>query len=154
MSFYQILLFLHSWLRWAVLLTAIWVIVRSFRGWQMGLHFKKSDNATQVAFVGMMHLQLLLGLLLYFVFSPFGLDAFAQGTKVVMKTAVLRYWAVEHIVVMLMAVVLAQIGRTKSKRARAEKKKFKHAFTFFLISFLLMLTRIPWHESARLFRSF
>ncbi|GIV39435.1 MAG: hypothetical protein KatS3mg033_1235 [Thermonema sp.] len=154
MSFYQILLFLHSWLRWAILLTALWVLIRSFRGWQMGLPFKKSDNGMQAAFVGMMHLQLVLGLLLYFVFSPFGLDAFAQGAKVVMKNAGLRYWAVEHATVMLLAVILAQVGRTKSKRARAHKQKFKHAFVFFLISLILMLSRIPWHESARLFRSF
>jgi hypothetical protein len=90
-------------------------------------------------------------LLLYFVFSPFGLDAFAQGAKVVMKNAGLRYWAVEHATVMLLAVILAQVGRTKSKRARAHKQKFKHAFVFFLISLILMLSRIPWHESARLF---
>lgn len=153
MSLYLLLLFVHSWLRWLILLLVLWLIVRSWRGWQLGLSFQKSDNSWQAAFIGMMHIQLLLGLVLYLVFSPFGMDAFRQGASTVMKTAGLRYWAVEHLSVMLLAVILAQIGRTRSKRARSHKQKFKYAFIFFLLSLLLMLSRIPWHEASRLFRT-
>lgn len=148
---YPTFLFIHSWLRWAIVILAIIVIVKSIIGISSGKQYEKADNGLAAAFVGTMHLQLLMGLILYFWLSPITSNAFS-GYGSPMKDPVLRYWAVEHIFVMVVAVILAQVGRTISKKSGDAIVKFRFQLIFFGISFLLMLTRIPWAESARLFR--
>ena len=139
---YQILLVLHSWTRWLVLIFALIAIFRAFSGWQGRKAWIGADNGMGAAFVGSMHLQLLLGLLLYFVFSPVGL----QGMKVAgaMKDPVARFWGVEHITVMVLAWAAAQVGRTLSKKATDSVVKHKKAFIWFTISLILVLLMIPW----------
>ncbi|MBC8110759.1 MAG: hypothetical protein H7Y04_06845, partial [Verrucomicrobia bacterium] len=82
MDAYQILQFLHSWTRWLVLVLAVVAIYKAFSGWFGKKDYLKADNTIGAAFVGSMHLQLLLGLILYFGLSPFGLKAFDLGMKV------------------------------------------------------------------------
>lgn len=133
----------HSWLRWIVLILAVVVIFLSFTGWFGNRKYSKLDNALGGAFIGTLHLQLLIGLLLYFVFSPLGVAAFQNGVGAVMKNGALRYWAVEHITTMILAVIVAQIGRTRSKKAKG-KKKFSTAAIFYTIAIILIALRIPW----------
>ncbi|MDX2305268.1 MAG: hypothetical protein NW226_20830 [Microscillaceae bacterium] len=144
-------LFIHSWLRWVVLILAIWVIIRSLSAWLGKKDYLASDNRLAIFFIAFMHLQLVIGLILYFVYSPMGLAAFQQGMGSVMKNGAVRYWAVEHIFTMVVAVVLAQIGRTRSKRAVNPIAKHKNLAIFTILALLLILSRIPW-ETARLFR--
>ena len=148
---YETFLFIHSWLRWIVLVLAVIVIFKSFMGWQLKQKYGKSDNALSASFVGSMHLQLLIGLILYFFLSPITTSAF-QDFGGAMKAASIRYWAVEHIFVMILAVVVAQIGRSRSKKASSNIKKFKTVTIFYLIALILMLSRIPFNEAGRLFR--
>lgn len=148
---YETFLFIHSWLRWIVLVLALLVIVKSFLGWQGKKTYGKGDNALSASFVGSLHLQLLIGLVLYFFLSPITTSAF-QDFGGAMKAASIRYWAVEHIFVMILAVIIAQIGRTRSKKAGTDVKKFKNATIFYLIALVLILSRIPFNEAARMFR--
>ncbi|MCC5944220.1 MAG: hypothetical protein JJT94_04745 [Bernardetiaceae bacterium] len=150
---YEFFLYIHSYLRWAVLILALVVIVRGFMGWQQQKAFVKADNAISASFVGFMHLQLLLGLLLYFVFSPLGLQAFDAGVGAVMKNGAVRYWAVEHITTMIIAIVIAQVGRIRIKKSVTDLAKHKNSFIFSLVAIILVLSRIPW-DSVRLFRGF
>ena len=150
---YEIFLFIHSWLRWIVLLLALLVIVKSFLGWQGKKTYSGGDNALSASFMGVMHLQLLIGLVLYFFLSPITTSAF-QNFGGAMKAASIRYWAVEHIFVMLLAVIVAQIGRTRSKKANTDVKKFKNVTLYYLIALILMLSRIPFGEAGRLFREY
>ncbi|NMM48756.1 hypothetical protein [Marinigracilibium pacificum] len=147
---YDFLLFTHSWLRWIILILAIVTVVMGLSG-MSGKKFGKAQNALSGAFIGTMHLQLLLGLILYFFLSPVGLDAFSSGANV-MKEAALRYWAVEHMSIMIIAVVVAQIGRIRIKKSVTDKGKYKAMLIFNLIALILMLSRIPWDQTARLFR--
>lgn len=147
---YSVLLYAHSWLRWIVLILALITIYKSFVGSRGGVSYQKSDNAIAASFVGTIHLMFLLGLGLYFT-SPFAFKAFGSGANV-MKEASLRYWAVEHVTVMLIAIVVLTIGRAKSKRADSDQGKFKKQLIFFSIGIAIMLTRIPWSEAERLFR--
>ncbi|MDN5214267.1 hypothetical protein QQ020_19470 [Fulvivirgaceae bacterium BMA12] len=149
---YEIFLFIHSWLRWIVLILGLLVIIKSFFGWQGKKTYGKADNALSGSFIGILHLQLLIGLVLYFFLSPITTSAF-QDFGGAMKAASLRYWAVEHIFVMILAVVIAQIGRTRSKKASGNVKKFKSVTIFYLIAMILMLSRIPFGEVGRLFRN-
>ncbi|ALD20475.1 hypothetical protein [Hymenobacter sp. DG25A] len=139
---YQIVLLLHSWTRWLVLIFGLIAIFRAFGGWQGRRPWVKADNSIGASFVGSMHLQLLLGLILY-VTGPLGMKAFEAGSAV-MKDPGGRFWAVEHLVGMLLAVICAQVGRTLSKKASDPVLKHKKAFTWFLIALLLVLVMIPW----------
>lgn len=144
------LLFIHSWLRWVVLVLALVAIFKSYTGWKSNRTYEPSDNKIAVFFMASMHLMALIGLILYFI-SPLAYGAFG-GSESVMKNSMLRFWAVEHIFVMLLAVVAVTIGRIKSKKLLSDDAKFKTQFIYFLIALIFMLSRIPWGEAERLFR--
>jgi len=92
------------------------------------------------------HIQLLLGLILYFI-SPFGLKSILNsGMGAVMKDATLRLFAVEHITVMILAVVLITIGYSKHKKRLTSKPKFKVLAIFYTLALIFMLSRIPWQQ--------
>ncbi len=120
---YEILKNLHSWNRYILLIALIFVLFRAYSGWLGKKQYGKVDNAVSAAALGFTHLQLLLGLLLY-VISPRTNEAFADMGSA-MKNTWLRYFAIEHILVMLIAVAAIQIGRTLSKKAANDEQKFK-----------------------------
>jgi hypothetical protein len=88
------------------------------------------------------HLQLLLGLLLYFGLSPITKAAFADFGAA-MKDTTLRLYAVEHFITMIAAVALIQVGRILSKKASDDASKFKKMAIYTTIALLLMLSRMP-----------
>lgn len=140
---YNTLLFIHSWLRWIILVMAVVVIFKSLTGWLGKKGYTKGDNALSASFVGFMHLQLLLGLILYFVLSPYAFKAIkSMGMSGVMSSPVNRFWAVEHIFIMIIAIVLAQVGRSRAKRMSDAVRKHKTSFIFFTISIVLILVSI------------
>ncbi len=147
---YDVLLFTHSWLRWVVLILALINIYKSFVGNKGSIPYGKGEKGLAGAFVGCLHLTFVLGLILYFI-SPFAYQAFG-GSESVMKNATLRFWAVEHAFVMILAIAAASIGKAKAKRAESDPEKFKAQLIFFSIALVLMLSRIPWGETGRLFR--
>lgn len=84
------------------------------------------------------HTQFLLGIILYFL-SP---KVVFSG--IAMKDSVLRFYLVEHLSLMTLAVVLITIGYSKSKKASTDSKKLKLIFGFFLVGLILILAGIPW----------
>lgn len=151
MNAYQIFLFLHSWIRWIILILGIVAIVKAYAGWMGKKPYSKGDNGLSAAFMGTLHLNLLIGLILYLFLSPIIESAF-QDFGAAMKNPQLRFWAVEHAFVNILAVVLAQVGRTKAKKAVDAVRKHKLTAIFYTIAFILLLSRIPWQETERLFR--
>ena len=139
---YTFLLHLHSVNRWLVLITALIVLVQSFIGWQNRKPYTKGNNIVHTAFVGLVHLQLLTGLLLYFVYSPVTQQIFANFGAA-MKDSSLRFWAVEHTLGMVIGTILAQVGRTLSKKAATAELKHKKAFIFTFIAIIIIFLSIP-----------
>ncbi len=139
---YQVLLYLHSWLRWFVLGAGLLAVVRAYAGWTGRRPFTKGDNAISAAFSGFMWLQVLIGLGLYFGLSPWGLNAMKQPGA--MHDPTKRFFGMEHIAVMILAAILAQVGRIALKRAPSDTLKHKKAFIYFAIALLLVLLMIPW----------
>jgi len=84
-------------------------------------------------------------LVLYFFLSPVTKLAMSDFGAA-MKNSDLRFYAVEHFAMMLIAVVLVHIGRAKSKKAKTDSAKFKTATIFFLIAMVVMLAAIPWNR--------
>lgn len=148
---YPTFIFIHSWLRWIVLALFLVTLIKSYLGYFGQKEYQKGDNALAASLVGSLHLQALLGLLLYFVFSPITTNAFG-GEVSPMKDPTIRYWSVEHVFVMVVAIAIAQIGRAKAKKKIESVAKFKTQAIFFTIAFLLILSRIPFSEAGRLFR--
>ena len=143
MNSYQIVLHLHSGIRWIAFLLVVVSVIKSLIGLYGEGKFTKFDNILGASFVGTMHLQFLLGLTLYIFLSPATQSAF-QDFGAAMKDISVRFWAVEHITAMIVAVVMAQIGRSRSKKASTDAGKFKVQSIFYGISFLFMMLGIPW----------
>jgi hypothetical protein len=148
---YEVILFIHSWLRWIILVLCLVVIFRSVTGLSKKRDYLKSDNALSASLTGLFHTQLILGLLLYFVLSPIAEAALADFGKA-MKVPELRFWGVEHILVMILAVTAAQIGRSKTRKAATSADKFRIQAIYIITALILVLSRIPWLDAGRLFR--
>jgi len=134
-------LLVHSWLRWAVILLGIVAVLRAL-GALRSRRWTPADDRAGLLFTIAFDVQLLVGLLLYFALSPLTKLAM-QNMGEAMRAAPIRYWAVEHPFGMLVALVLAHVGRVMVRRA-TEAKKARIALIFFALSLLLILGVTPW----------
>ncbi len=137
----SLMIYAHSILRWAVLLFGLYAITKSARGVLYKQDYTPNHNMAATLFIASVHLQVVLGLFLY-VARGWASNLAKMGE--VMGNTTQRFWTVEHFVGMLLAAVLIQIGRTKSKKATEAPKKHKLALIFFSIGMLLILAQIPW----------
>lgn len=131
---YNILKHAHSGLRWLVLLFLVLVIVHAFTNWRSD---KSSSSKMPLIAMSIVHLQFVLGLILYFI-SP--LVQFSEGW---MKDSVSRFYGMEHILMMVIAVIIISVGYSTSKK-RTGGAKFKRIFWTYLIGLLIILSSIPW----------
>lgn len=136
---YSFLLQFHSGLRWLILVVLIIAVLKSIFGLFGGGKYGKFDNISSASYVGMMHLQLLIGLVLYFFLSPF-----TSNFSFNISDPNIRFWSIEHLALMLFAVAAAQIGRSISKKTDDAQVKFRFQSIFFGISLILILLGIPW----------
>jgi hypothetical protein len=152
---YNILLLSHSWLRWVVLILAVLAIYRNYEGFSTGRKWAATDKKFNTFFIGSMHLQLVIGLILYSGVSPM-MQGILADTATLMKDKEHRFWGVEHISVMIIAVLVAQIGSIKAKKQPSDAGKFRTAFFWFLAAIILVLIMIPfgiWNPDRPLFRA-
>src|ERR1700712_3139815 len=141
---YQILLYLHNLLRWAILFLAIAAIIRAYSGMVYRKTFGRSDKQIGLFLMISAHTTFLIGLYQWMV-GPVGLQSILNsGMGLVMKDKVLRYWAVEHITAMLIAIVLITIGRSVSKKAVSDRTKYKKTFWYYLVAVIIILATAPW----------
>ncbi len=140
---YLAVLTLHSYLRWIVVILAIAAVVRALSGWLGRKEWTALDRRLGVFFSSSMDLQLLLGLILYIFLSPSTRTAF-QNFGAALSDDVLRYWSLEHIGFMLVAVILVHVGGALSKRAEPARIKHRQAAIFFGLAILVVLFAIPW----------
>ena len=133
---HQGLLYTHSYLRYAVLILLIIVIVTSLMGWLGKKPYGSTNNKLSLFLFIATHSQLLLGLILYVV-SPN-----VQFNGSTMKDAVIRYWTVEHSTIMIIAVVLITMARITAKKLTADEAKHKRLFIFNALALLLILAGI------------
>ena len=138
------MLHLHSVLRWIVLIVALWAIIKMASGMSGKKPFTKSDKRPALFFQITMDLQMLIGLYLYF-FGEWGMKSISRsGFAEVMKSSIPRFFALEHFVGMLLAVILVHIGYGATKKATSDKKKFTTAFWCFLVALIVIFAFIPW----------
>jgi len=144
---YSPLLFLHSWLRWVVLLTGVVALVRAIAGMNGKRPWMPADAKPGLFFIISCDVQLLLGLALYLVFSPTVQAAFGN-IGAAMRNPEYRFYVVEHSFGMIIAIALAHVGRVRSKKAKTDGAKFTGAAIFYGLALLIMLASIPWPGMA------
>ncbi|HEY5705545.1 MAG TPA: hypothetical protein VIS96_08235 [Terrimicrobiaceae bacterium] len=132
----------HSLLRWIVILACFWALARVWSGFFGRAEWTKKDKTAGLIFTSLLNLQLILGLILYGI-SPITRAAMTNFAAA-MKDSALRFYAVEHLAGMLLAVVIAQVGYSVSKRAATDRGKFLRAAIAYSLAALLILASIPW----------
>ena len=141
---YTGLLHLHSFIRWVILILEIVVIYKSYTGMSSGRAFGAGDGKAGLFLMIAAHTQLLVGIYLYFA-GPWGIANIQNlGFGEVMKDKVARFYAVEHLFGMLVAIVLITIGRGVAKKAIPDAAKFKRGFWLYLLALIIILATIPW----------
>ncbi|MGF1563784.1 MAG: hypothetical protein ACFCUH_00310 [Flavobacteriales bacterium] len=129
---------LHSGLRYVVLLFLVISIVVAFVGRNKG-SFKGLKTVALVALASA-HLQLVIGLALYFLKNwhlAFTVDGF-------MKAPHTRFFAVEHLTMMLLAIILITVGYASAKRMTDAVRQHRRILVFYLVALVLIFASIPW----------
>jgi hypothetical protein len=139
---YLITLTLHSWVRWLVLATGLLAVLRAITGASGRRPWTPADDRLAFFFTMLLDLQVLIGLILYAWLSPITHEAF-RDIGAAMKSNGLRFWAVEHIFGMVVALSLAHVGRARIRKADFSRRH-KIALIFFGLAVLVMLASIPW----------
>ncbi|MBA2260939.1 MAG: hypothetical protein H0W18_18780 [Acidobacteria bacterium] len=118
----------------------LWTILRAVlpgpRAWTPA-----DDRSLRLSVISL-DVQFLLGLLLYFVLSPFTREAMSD-MGAAMRSPGLRFFAVEHVAGMLIAITLAHVGAVRIRKA-APERRHRLAAIFFILALLAVLASIPW----------
>ncbi|HLO74507.1 MAG TPA: hypothetical protein VK164_11265 [Flavobacterium sp.] len=135
---YNTILSVHSYLAYAALGLLFIATINAIFGLTSKGLFKSKDRSISLFALIVCHMQLLAGLILYFV-SPLGLESFGQ-----MKEAALRLTSLEHPLINIIALALITIGWSKHKNEESNNGKFKKIAIFYTLGLLLILSRLPW----------
>ncbi len=132
------LLHAHSGLRWILLILLLATIFTAFNKWKSNAAYLDSDNKLSLFTMILAHIQLLIGLYLYMTSGKVNLSNLNMGN------AVERFFAIEHIFGMLLAITLITLGRIQSKKLTTDTLKHKKIFRMYLSALVIMLVTIPW----------
>ena len=136
MSIYEIFRDIHSWFRYVLFVLVLLAIIQSLIGWLGKKAYTEGNRKINLFAMISADMQLLFGIVLYFL-SP--LVKFNSGT---MKDDTLRYFTVEHWVMMLIAIALIHIGHSRSKKATTSENKHKSIAIFYIIAILVIIGAI------------
>ena len=140
---YPIILAIHNILRWAILLSGLYVLFRTYRGWLKSLSWNEAEKKAGTLFTITLDSQILVGLILYFALSPLTKTFFTNFSTGV-DNATSRFFGIEHSILMIVALVFAHYANILTKRNIDNTDKFKRAAIFYTIAFLIILIAVPW----------
>jgi hypothetical protein len=149
----NIILPFHNLIRWVVLIAGVLVVGRALWGWLGKKAWAKAERILGLVFTITIDMQLLLGLLLYFVYSTITRTAL-QDFGAAMSNDGLRFFAVEHAFLMLLAVIFAHVGSVATKKGSDPAAKYKRAVLWFGLALLVILAGMPWPPVRPLLRGF
>jgi cell division protein FtsW (lipid II flippase) len=143
---YQVILPLHSLVRWFVIISLLFSIYNAYKGWLTNKAFTKFDNSVRHWTATIAYIQLVLGIFLYFI-SPI-VDYFLHNFSEAVKDNEIRFFGMEHGIMMLIGIVLITIGSLRVKQRETDKQKFKTMAIWFTVAFLIILLSIPFPFST------
>lgn len=133
----EILKHAHSGLRWVALGLLIFALFNALKGKKSGEYIKKDKMINLFTMISL-HAQLLIGLILYFSSDK------VQFMKGWMKNPLLRFYGMEHFLMMIIALVIITIGRKKAEKIEDARSKHATIFNWYLIVLIIILLAIPW----------
>jgi hypothetical protein len=136
MNAYSFFLHLHSGFRYIVLLLVFLAIIRAWADWLGKKSYSEGNRKLNLFAMISLHTQLLIGLVLYFL-SPF-----VQFTGSMMKDNNARYWTVEHLTAMIIAIILVTIGHSKSKKITLPEGKHKTIAIYYTLALIIIIVTI------------
>ena len=139
---YLILLPLHSLIRWLVLLFLLLSIIRAYRGMIDKQVFSKLDIVLKKITVQVLQLQFVIGVTLYFL-SPL-VDYFLNNFKAGVHMREIRFFGMEHVTMMVIAVAIVSIGSDRVDKIAEDQRKFKTMAIWFTIALVIIFCSIPW----------
>lgn len=142
---YPLFLPLHSLIRWFVLIFLLFSIFRGFRGIIKNQVFSTFDNNIRIITVKVVQLQFCIGIVLYFL-SPIS-RYFLRDFNSAIHLREIRFFGLEHITMMVLAVAIITIGSDRINKASSDQHKYKIMAIWFGIGLLLILVSIPWSFS-------
>ena len=141
---YSFFLHLHSGLRYIVLLLVLLAIIRAWADWMGRKPYSEGNRKLNLFAMISVHTQLLVGIVLYFL-SPF-----VQFTSNTMKDASTRYWTVEHLTAMIIAIILITVGHSKSKKAPLPEGKHRAIAIYYTLALVVIVVTIVLSKRALL----
>ena len=139
---YAILLPLHSFVRWLVLASLVFTICKAYQGWLLNKPFTYFDNFIRHSTATISHIQLLIGLLLYYV-SPI-VSYFFQNFNEAVHNREVRFFGMEHSLMMFIAVSVISAGSSIAKMKVKDAEKFKTMAIWYTIALIIIFFSIPW----------
>jgi hypothetical protein len=139
---YTTILTLHSWLRWVALVAGVAATIAALRNTTPSTGSTRADRWGLIL-MATLDTQLLLGLLMYFALSP-TMASIRDNFALSMKDPVARFWAVEHITTMMLAVVVTHVGRVLARKSATPETKRMTLLVSFAVATALMLLATPW----------
>ncbi|RNC80037.1 MAG: hypothetical protein ED557_12975 [Balneola sp.] len=143
---YHVLLTSHSIFRWLVLISLLISIVLGIRGWVTKKKFDTVDNRFRHWTITLTHIQFLIGIILYPI-SPI-IRYFFENFGDAVKISDIRFFGMEHPIMMILAVGLITFGSSSAKRNTDDLAKFKTMTIWFSIGLIIILVNIPWEFSS------
>lgn len=128
----------HSGLRWIVLILIVASVFNAFSKWRFGKSYRKTDKLLNLFAMIFFHIQFLVGVILYFVSNK------VQFGSQTMSNSMLRFFTVEHILMMTLAFILITMGRKRAESAEHDSTKHRRYFIWYGIVILIVLASIPW----------
>ncbi len=128
---------IHIYISAVTLLSGLTNVVLAIQGWRRDRSYSKADSLSSLIFTISLYLQLILGLIIYFTLRT-SLEGTAWQVPDTENDASLRFWAIEHIALMIFALFLTQIGRIFIKSSSAAHSKFRATLFYNGISLLLI----------------
>ncbi|MCO6496200.1 MAG: hypothetical protein J5I50_00920 [Chitinophagaceae bacterium] len=132
---------LHSLTRWLVLLFGVMTVFTAISGMMSRSKYSALTDKSSLLFMIMFDIQVVFGFVLYFENGWFDR---LKHLGDFMKDSLMRFFTLEHWLLMLIAWVLVHAGRTAVKKAPDSQAKYKKALIYFGIVLLLILIAIPW----------
>lgn len=136
----------HSGLRWVVLILLLVALVNAFKG-QKRREYVKKDKLINLFTMISLHTQLLIGLLLALIPNASGKVKYSGEW---MKSELYRFFGMEHVLGMVIAIVIITIGRKKAESITAPEAKHAKILKWYLFGLLFILASIPWPFRAAL----
>ena len=139
---YQVLLFLHSWLRWGVLASGFGVVAIALLRMQAKRAWDRVADHWALAFLVTSTATMVTGFFLYFFVTPW-VSFLVSFPEQVMAARGMRFWGFEHTAATAAALGLTWWGRVKVAEA-ADQRKAHTALLWFGAAMLLILVWMPW----------